>query len=335
MPDNAITDRAFSGYSAHGLVDQDTYSGALSFLRRPYSKDLTGADAAICGVPYDLAVTNRPGTRLGPRGIRAASSSLAWGGGPWRWPFDPTDVLTIMDWGDMNFDHGRPAEIPAEIEAQADKILASGARMLALGGDHFVTYPLLKAHAKRHGPLALLQFDSHSDTWRDDGTRIDHGTMFFRGLEEGVIDADHSVQIGIRSGNPETHGITVLDADYMVETPVAEITRKIEQVTAGRPVYLTFDIDCIDPAYAPGTGTPVCGGPSSHRAERILASLTGLNIVGADVVEVSPPFDHAEITSLAGATMALTILCLWANAKHTGWPAKTSAPMSVLQTLGT
>ncbi|MEM9139679.1 MAG: arginase family protein, partial [Pseudomonadota bacterium] len=176
--------------------------------------------------------------------------------------------------------------------------------------------PLLKAHAAKHGPVALLQFDSHSDTWREDGKRIDHGTMFFHGVEEGIIDAQHSVQIGIRSGNPETHGITVLDADYMIETPVAEIVAKIEAVTAGRPVYLTFDIDCLDPAYAPGTGTPVAGGPSSQRAERILTSLTGLTIVGADVVEVSPPFDHAEITALAGAAIAMNIIGLWAHAKH-------------------
>ncbi|MEM7188302.1 MAG: arginase family protein, partial [Pseudomonadota bacterium] len=135
-------------------------------------------------------------------------------------------------------------------------------------------------------------------------------------VQEGVIDADHSVQIGIRSGNPETHGFTVLDADYMIETPVPEIIEKIETVTAGRPVYLTFDIDCLDPSVAPGTGTPVCGGPSFQRAERILTGLTGLNIVGADVVEVSPPYDHADMTALAGATVAMNIVGLWAAAKR-------------------
>lgn len=313
MPNNSVTDRAFSGHSPHGLVDQDTYSGALSFLRRQYTKDVGDADVVVCGVPYDLAVTNRPGTRLGPRAIRTASSMLAWPGGPWRWPFDPTEVLKIIDWGDFNFDHGRPDQFPEVLTEQASAVLNSGAKMLALGGDHFITYPLLRAHAERHGPLALLQFDSHSDTWRDDGSRIDHGTMFFRGLEEGVIDAAHSVQIGIRSGNPETHGMTVLDADYMIETQVSDIVRRIEDVTDGRPVYLTFDIDCLDPAFAPGTGTPVAGGPTSQRAERILTGLTSLNIVGADVVEVSPPFDQAEITALAAATMALNIIGIWAH----------------------
>ena len=316
MSKNAITDRAFSGHSPFGLIDQDTYCGALSFMRRPYSKDLDGTEVVVAGVPYDLAVTNRPGTRFGPRAIRQASSQIAWGGGPWRWPFDLTEVLRITDWGDMTLDHGQPQAIPAAIEEHADALLSSGARLLCLGGDHFVTYPLLKAHAKRHGPIALLQFDSHSDTWREDGKRIDHGTMFFHGAQEGIIDVDHSVQIGIRSGNPETHGFTVLDADYLIETPVAEILAKIEAVTAGRPVYLTFDIDCLDPSVAPGTGTPVCGGPSFQRVERVLTGLTGLNIVGADVVEVSPPFDHADITALAGATLAMNIIALWAHRKQ-------------------
>lgn len=310
-----ITDRAFSGASPHGLVDQDTYAGALSFLRRPYSKDVAGADVVVNGVPYDLATTNRPGTRLGPRAIRAASSILAWSGGPWRWPFDPTERLKIVDWGDMSHQFSLPERFPEALEAHADALIATGAHMLTLGGDHYITYPILKAHAKRHGPIALLQFDSHSDTWRPDWKGMNHGTMFFHAVEEGVLDAPHSVQIGIRSGNPETHGLTVLDADYMIETPIPEIVAKIEQVTAGRPVYLTFDIDCLDPAFAPGTGTPVCGGPTSQRAERILTALTRLNIVGADIVEVAPPYDHAEITALAAATVGVNILGIWAHAK--------------------
>jgi agmatinase len=313
--DSRVTDRAFSGHSPHGLADKDTYAGALSFLRRPYSKDVAGADIIVSGVPFDLATTNRPGARLGPRAIRAASAQLAWGGGPWRWPFDPTERLKIVDWGDMSHDFSQPQRFPETLEAHADMLLATGAKMLTLGGDHFISYPLIKAHAKRHGPVALLQFDSHSDTWRPGQKGINHGTMFFHAIEEGVLDAARSVQIGIRSGNPETHGVTVLDGDWMIETPVAEITARIEEVTSGRPVYLSFDIDCLDPAFAPGTGTPVCGGPTSQRAERILTALTGLNIVGADIVEVSPPYDHAEITALAAATVGLNILGLWAHAK--------------------
>ncbi|MEM7423483.1 MAG: agmatinase [Pseudomonadota bacterium] len=314
--EDAIVDRAISGASPFGLKDQGTYCGVLSFLRRPYSKDIQGSDVIVCGVPYDLAVSNRPGTRFGPRAIRQASSHVAWPGGPWRWDFDPTEVLRITDWGDMELDFGHPGSIPDAIEQQMEALLGADGRVLALGGDHFVTYPILKAHAKRHGPVALLQFDSHSDTWRDDGKRIDHGTMFFHGTNEGIIDPAHSVQIGIRSGNPESHGFTVLDADYMIERPVEEIVARIARVTDGRPVYLTFDIDCLDPSAAPGTGTPVCGGPSFQRAERILTGLTGLDIVGADVVEVSPPYDHSDITALAGATVGLNIIALWADAKR-------------------
>ncbi len=308
--DSDFTDRAFSSASPFGMKDQDTFSGALSFLRRKYSKDLTDADVVVCGVPYDLAVTNRPGTRFGPRAIRMASSQLAWPGGPWRWGFDPTERLRITDWGDMSFDFGHPEGIPAEIEAHTARMIASGAKVLTLGGDHFITYPVLKAHAAKHGPLALLQFDSHSDTWREDGKRIDHGTMFFHGLQEGVIDAAHSVQIGIRSGNPETHGMTVLDADYMIETPVDRIVAKIEEVTAGRPVYLTFDIDCLDPAFAPGTGTPVWGGLTSAQASIMLRDIAGINMVGGDVVEVSPPFDTTGATAIAGAHVAMELICL-------------------------
>jgi len=315
MRDNSLTDRAFSGASPHGTVDQDVFAGALSFLRRPYSKNVEGADVAVVGVPYDLAVTNRPGARFGPRAIRQASSQIAAPCAPWRWDFDPTERLLIVDWGDMSIDPGRPEAAAESIETQAAELIGTGAKLLAFGGDHFVTYPLLRAHAARCGPVALLQFDSHSDTWAEDEKRIDHGTMFFHGAREGVIDAAHSVQIGIRSGNPDTHGFTVLDADYLIEAPVPEIVAKIEAVTAGRPVYLTFDIDCLDPSAAPGTGTPVCGGPGFQRVERVLTGLVGLNIVGADIVEVSPPYDHADITALAGATVGLNVLGLWAHAK--------------------
>lgn len=314
MGDHRVTDRAFSGIPGMGLADQDTWSGALSFLRRPYSKDATGADVVVSGVPYDLAVTNRPGTRFGPRAIRAASAGVAWEGGPWRWDFDPTEILKVIDWGDMSFDQGRPEGIPAEIEAQATALLESGAKLLTLGGDHFISHPLLKAHAARHGPLALLQFDSHSDTWREKAKRIDHGTMFFHAIQEGIIDSDHSVQIGIRSKNPESHGISIIDADEMCEAPVAELIGRIRDTIGDRPVYLSFDIDCLDPSAAPGTGTPVAGGPSTQRTLRLLSGLTDLDIVGADIVEVAPAYDHGEITALAAATIGLEILCLWANA---------------------
>jgi agmatinase len=318
MSDDWTIDRAFSATNPYGVGKENTFSGALSLFRRRYGKDATGADVAVMGIPYDLAVTNRPGTRFGPRAIRASSAQLSWSGGAWRWPFDPFARLNVIDTGDCEVDFTRPHEFPQSLEKQAAERLDAGVKLLSLGGDHFVTYPLLKAHAAKYGPLALIQFDSHSDTWRDDEQGINHGTMFYHAVSEGVIDTARSVQVGIRSGNPETHGITILDADFVADHPPAEVAQRIREVVGDGPAYLTFDIDFLDPAYAPGTGTPVCGGPSTNTAERILCGLKGLNIVGMDVVEVSPPYDAGEVTALAGATVALNMLCLWAAEREPG-----------------
>ncbi|GIX12394.1 MAG: hypothetical protein KatS3mg118_0353 [Paracoccaceae bacterium] len=191
-------------------------------------------------------------------------------------------------------------------------MLQAGARALILGGDHFVSYPALRAHAARHGPLGLIQFDAHTDTWPGEGD-IDHGTMFHHAVREGLIDPARSIQIGIRTTNDEPMGIEIRDAITVHETPLAETVAAIRARAAG-PCYLSFDIDCLDPAFAPGTGTPVVGGLSTHQALAILRGLAGLDIRGADVVEVSPPYDVAEITALAGATVALQLLCLFAEA---------------------
>jgi agmatinase len=312
MSDDRTIDRAFAATSPFGTGSEHTFAGALSLFRRRYAKDPAGADVAILGVPYDLAVTNRPGTRFGPRAIRAASAQLAWSGGAWRWDFDPFALLHVVDTGDCEVDFGQPHRFPQALEAHAAGLLETGVKLLSLGGDHFVTYPLLKAHAARHGPLALIQFDSHSDTWREDEQGIDHGTMFYHAVREGIIDPARSVQVGIRSGNPETHGITILDADFVADHAAADVASRMREVVGEGPAYVTFDIDFLDPAYAPGTGTPVCGGPSTNMAERILCGLHGLDIIGMDVVEVSPAYDVGDVTALAGATMALNMLCLWA-----------------------
>jgi agmatinase len=312
MSDDWMIDRAFAATSPFGTGSEQTFSGALSLFRRRYAKDPAGADVAVLGIPYDLAVTNRPGTRFGPRAIRAASAQLSWSGGAWRWDFDPFARLHVVDTGDCEVDFGQPQRFPQALEAHAAGLLETGVKLLSLGGDHFVTYPLLKAHAARHGPLALIQFDSHSDTWREDEQRINHGTMFYHAAREGIIDPARSVQVGIRSGNPETHGITILDADFVADHAAADVASRMREVVGEGPAYVTFDIDFLDPAYAPGTGTPVCGGPSTNMAERILCGLHGLDIIGMDVVEVSPAYDVGDVTALAGATMALNMLCLWA-----------------------
>jgi len=294
------------------------YSGALSFCRVPYARDLAGADVAVIGVPFDTSVTGRPGCRFGPRAVRAASAHLAWER-VWPSAFDPFERLAVVDWGDVYFDQGRPEAIPGKIEAAVASVIgtaaAPGAGALLIGGDHFTTYPSLKAHAAKHGaPLSLIQFDAHSDTWGSPGEdRIDHGTMFRRAAEEGIIDPARSVQVGLRTTNRDTMGFHILDADWVQERGCAATAAAIRDIVGERNAYLTFDIDCLDPAYAPGTGTPVCGGLTTWQARRILRALAGLAIVGADVVEVSPAYDHAEITALAAATLALDMLCLFAS----------------------
>ncbi|MFQ5785335.1 MAG: agmatinase [Alphaproteobacteria bacterium] len=302
-------DHAFTKESLYGTDPEHTYAGALSFMRRKYTRDLTGVDVAVTGIPFDLATTNRPGTRFGPAGIRKASALLAWGR-PFPWEFDPFDRLAVIDYGDCGFDFGRPDKIPDEIEAHAAKIIEGGVSMLSLGGDHFIAYPLLRAHAKAHGPLSLVHFDAHSDTWRDEDGRIDHGTMFFHAAQQGVVDPARSVQIGIRTHNAETHGFTILDAPWVHENGTEATIAKIKRVVGDGKAYLTFDIDCLDPCFAPGTGTPVVGGLSTAQARAILCGLGDIDFVGMDMVEVSPMYDVGDITSLAAATLALDYLCL-------------------------
>ncbi|MDO8697524.1 MAG: agmatinase, partial [Pseudomonas sp.] len=234
------------------------------------------------------------------------------------WEFDPFDHLAVIDYGDCDFDHSQPQQTPAAIEAHADKILAAGCGMLTFGGDHFISYPLLKAHAKQHGPLSLVHFDAHSDTWpdTDEGPQgINHGTMFYYAAKQGLVDPARSVQIGLRTTNDDVMGFQVLEARQVHRSSPEQIAELIRARVGDNPVYLTFDIDCLDPAFAPGTGTPVPGGLSTHQALEILRALRGINLVGMDVVEVSPPYDHAEVTALAGAYVAMEMVCLYA-AKH-------------------
>ncbi len=306
-------DNAFTAPTLNQKSADPTYAGALSFMRRKYTTDLSGVDTVVWGIPLDTATSNRPGTRLGPRGIRAASSIFD--NDP-QYPFGAYmfDELSVIDYGDCNFDYGHQHEVPDAIIQQASHILSadSAPYLLSLGGDHFVTYPLLRAHAERHGPMALVQFDAHQDTWDDDGRRVDHGTMITRAVKDGIIDPERSIQIGIRTHAPEDYGIEIIDGLSVHEMSAADVAKRIYDRTGGTNVYLTFDIDCLDPAFAPGTGTPVSGGLSTAQAMLILRHLKNLEIVGSDVVEVSPAYDHAEMTSIAGATIAMMMLgLLW------------------------
>jgi agmatinase len=306
-------DNAFTAQDLKGTKPEPTFAGALSFLRRRYTRDLAGVDVAVTGIPLDTATTNRPGARFGPRGIRSASCQMAWTR-PYGWPFDPLDHLAVVDYGDCAWDLGRPEGIPAAIEAHADAILAAGAAMLSMGGDHFVSYPLLKSHARRHGPLSLVHFDAHSDTWNDaDGAgRVDHGTMFYHSAREGLVDPKRSVQIGLRTHNDDLMGFNVLDAPWVHQHGPQAVASEVRRIVGKDKAYMTFDIDCLDPAFAPGTGTPVSGGLSSAQAIAILKGLAGIDFVGMDVVEVAPAYDVGDITSLAAAHVAHEWLALYA-----------------------
>ncbi|MEO1291448.1 MAG: agmatinase [Pseudomonadota bacterium] len=295
--------------------DMPMWAGALSFCRRPYARDLSGVDLAVVGVAYDWATTGRPGARFGPRAIREASTNLAWERA-WPSPFDPFQTLAVVDWGDVAFDHGAHAEVPAVIEQALAAVQAEGPATLMLGGDHFCTYPALKATAAKHGaPLSLIQFDAHSDTWPDsnwgEGRRIDHGTMFWHAVQEGLVDPARSVQIGLRTTNDEPLGFQILDANRVQRLSPEEAAAEIKRIVGDHACYLTFDIDGLDPAYAPGTGTPVCGGMSTWWAKETIRALAGIRLVGMDVVEVAPAYDVGQITALAGATLALEMICLY------------------------
>ncbi len=306
-------DHAISTDSLYGTTPEPTYGGVISFMRRKYRKDMAGVDVAVLGVPFDTATTNRPGARYGPRAIRHASTVMAWER-PYGMEFDPFDKLAVADAGDCFFDFGIPENAPAQIEEHAFSILSQGPGLLALGGDHFISYPLIKAHVRHHGgPVSLLHFDAHSDTWTDTNDRIDHGTMFFWAAKKGLVDPATSVQIGIRTTNQDTMGFNVIDAPRVHAEGIEATVAAARKHLGDNPVYLTFDIDCLDPSYAPGTGTPVCGGLTSHQAMAILRGLKGINVIGMDIVEVAPAYDVGEITALVAAHLTMEMLYLYAS----------------------
>jgi agmatinase len=281
-------------------------------MRRRITRNLAGVDVAVWGIPFDAAVSNRPGARFGPQGVRRASAMLE--GDP-QYPFqaDPFEKLAVIDYGDCSLDYGRHFDVPYQIEGQASEVIDAGVKLLSIGGDHYVTWPLLKAHARKYGPMALIQFDAHQDTWFDEEARIDHGSFVARAAREGIILPERSIQIGIRTHAPDTCGLEIIYGEEVETLGVAGVVERIKQRVGNTRAYITFDIDCLDPAYAPGTGTPVAGGLSSREALMMLRRLDSIDFVGADVVEVAPAYDHADITSIAGAAVMQHYLGLLAQ----------------------
>lgn len=269
----------------------------------------------IAGIPFDIGVTNRPGARFAPLAIRHASRMLTDGANPSGW-VDPA-ALPLADVGDFPIALG---DIPESLRLIEGRAAAYG-HLVTLGGEHTVTLPLLRALARRQGPVGLIHFDAHIDTWPDNfGQVYGHGSVFYHAITEGLIDPHRMVQIGIRSPVPREvtewtldRGVTILSAEQVhMETPV-EIAETIRNVVGSGPVYLSFDIDALDPSQAPGTGTPEVGGLFTWQAMAILKRLSGLAFVGMDVVEVCPAYDVAEITSLAAASLVWQYLTLLAQ----------------------
>ncbi|MGZ8389079.1 MAG: agmatinase [Rhodoplanes sp.] len=298
------------------MSEPPTFAVPPTFLGLP-----ADPQAAICiaGIPLDIGVTNRSGARFGPSAIRQASRMLLDGDHPVHW-VDPRR-LKLADIGDLAIALGDIPKSLAAIEQQASRI----DHLVALGGEHGISLPLLRALAKKRGLPALIHFDAHVDTWPENfGQIYAHGSVFYHAIEEGLIEPRRTVQIGIRSPVARSiydwtlaRGVTIISAQEVHEAGPADIAQRIRAVVGDAPVYLSFDIDALDPAFAPGTGTPEIGGLASWQAQAIIRRLTGLNFVGMDVVEVSPAYDTAEITALAGATMAWEYLCLLARARLT------------------
>lgn len=295
-------------FSSHSM-----YANTFGYLSTPLSRDVQSADVVVVGIPYDLGTTGRAGTRQGPQGIRRASANLRWEEKRWPWRFNAFDRISVIDYGDLEFPPGESESMLSTVTETATGILQQGKKLLSFGGDHFVTLPLLRAVSKVHGPVAMIHFDAHTDTY-EDSDRYDHGCMFYHAPKEGLISAQHTIQLGIRTEyNVENHEFTVLDAATVNDMATDAIVEKIRETVGDMPVYLTFDIDGLDPAFAPGTGTPVVGGMSTDKALKIIRGLSGLNLVAMDIVEVAPSYDHADITALAAATLGLEMLYVTAS----------------------
>jgi agmatinase len=294
----------------NGMREYPTFSLPPGFLGLEPSG--RAADICIAGIPFDIGTTYRSGARFGPQAIRKASHMLADGAHPGSWVTPAT--LPLADIGNFYVTLGDIQATLSQIEGQASSL----AHLVALGGDHGVTLPLLRALARRTGPLALLHFDAHVDTWPDSfGQPYAHGSVLYHAIEEGLVSAGRVIQIGIRSPVKRevfdwtvAKGVTIITAQEVHEEGPKAVAERIRAVLGDAPSYLSFDIDALDPAFAPGTGTPEIGGLASWQAQGIVRRLGGLRFVGMDVVEVAPPYDVSDITALAAATMAWEYLAL-------------------------
>jgi agmatinase/guanidinopropionase len=295
------------------------FMGIPSFMRLPVSRELKDIDVAILGVPFDSGTSYRSGTRFGPRKIREASLMI-WGHHS-IFGVTPLKKLKAVDYGDVSVIPPSIEQTMNAITKTASEIINAGTTLITLGGDHSIALPLLRAHAKKYGPVSLIHVDAHIDTWESEFEDVpySHGTPFRHALNEGLIRKGEYVQIGIRgpvSGEKDYEDAAALGArtitiDEVMEKSIPEILKEVHQRMKG-PVYVTVDIDSADPAFAPGTGTPEVGGLTSYQLLQLVRGLNGLNLIGFDLVEVSPPFDHADITAILASNIVFEFLSLLA-----------------------
>ena len=296
------------------------FAGIATFARLPTADAVKRWDIAVVGVPFDGGTSYRPGARFGPAAVRQGSRLLR--------PYNPAQdalpfaLAQVVDAGDIACTPFDTAEAVAEIEAGADALLAGGGRLVAVGGDHTIALPLLRATARRHGPLALVHFDAHLDTWDTYfGQRFTHGTPFRRAWEEGLLRRERSVHVGLRGplysstdlSDDSGMGFAQVTTDDVAALGPAEVARRVLARVGDAPVYVSVDIDVLDPAHAPGTGTPEAGGLTSRELLALVRGLEPATVVGGDVVEVSPAYDHAEITAIAAAHVLYDLVTLMAR----------------------
>jgi agmatinase len=299
-------------------LPQPPFSGIATFGRAPHRLVAHAGEVAILGVPYDSATSNRSGSRFGPRAIRE-QSLLLWGYNNVQ-QVAPFETLSLVDLGDVDVVPPDVVATHQAIQTRAAAVLSAGAKLITLGGDHSISLPLLRAHAQLHGPLAVIHFDAHPDTWDYEypGQKYSHGTPFVRAIEEGLIDPAAYLQIGIRgpTGGPQDYidalrlGARMITLEEFRTRTVPQVLAEINDRVGTRPVYVTLDIDCVDPAFAPGTGTPEVGGLTSYEILQLVRGLKPLNCVGFDLVEVAPPFDPTAITSILAANLVFEYLSL-------------------------
>jgi agmatinase len=304
-------------YEPADSFETPRFSGVRTFMRLPYVQDLENADVAIVGAPFDTGATFRAGARFGPEGIRSVSHLLR--------RYNPSleveifDYLSVIDYGDVPVVPGYIEESYRRIAEGLEPIHRAGVVPIVLGGDHSIALPELRAAAAVHGPLALVQFDSHPDTWDAYfGEKHTHGTPFRRAVEEGLLLPERSIQVGMRGSiydmgdwdDARELGFDLVPTDAVRKLGIPEVIDRINERVGDARAYVSFDVDFVDPAFAPGTGTPEIGGFTSREAQEFVRGLVGLNLVGCDVVEVYPAYDPAQITALLAATMAHEFLSL-------------------------